>query len=74
MPHLRRNVPLNFAIPSLAEVSPSIEQRTWQLLHALEERQKNGVVDVGLALGHWAFDVMVSLSFSFRVVGAHGQI
>lgn len=53
----------NLFVPlvSLKEVLPSIERRTWQLLYALEERQQNGVVDVGATLGHWAFDVMVRL-------------
>lgn len=48
-----------FPLRSLKEVLPSIERRTWQLLYALEQRQQNGVVDVGATLGHWAFDVMV---------------
>ncbi|KAL1949854.1 hypothetical protein VTO73DRAFT_8735 [Trametes versicolor] len=52
-----------FTTAGLKEVLPSIERRTWQLLYALEQRQQDGVVDVGATLGHWAFDVMGDVVF-----------
>lgn len=46
----------------LAQLVPSLEQRTWELLQCFERRQARygGVVDVPEALYHWSHDLTVS--------------
>ncbi|KAI0667902.1 cytochrome P450 [Trametes maxima] len=72
-----------FTTAGLAEVLPSIEHRTWQLIKVLDRRQEargDGLVDVGEALGHWAYDVMGDVvfgginEFNFLEKGDSGKV